>query len=120
MVELLLLTVLTAPPEGLAVKGKVVEVYDGDTVTVEFTIKSRVRVIDLWCPEVRGVERPEGLKSKKRMEELVLGREVLVHVPAKKTLGKLFSFDRLLAHLYLKDKKVSEQMIEEGFGTKER
>ena len=46
-------------------------VYDGDTVTVDIDLgfdvvlrNQKIRLVRINAPEVRGVQRPEGLKSR--------------------------------------------------------
>ena len=48
----------------------VLRVYDGDTITVELDLgfgvykKEKLRFAEINAPELRGEERPEGLKSR--------------------------------------------------------
>ena len=44
---------MNQPPLGLTAQCKVLDVYDGDTVTVEVRTIARVRLLDCWAPEVR-------------------------------------------------------------------
>jgi len=83
-------------------KALVTKVYDGDTVTavvdlgfkVSFTIK--VRLYGINTPEVRGEEREQGLISRARLRELILGKEVIIKTVKDKT-GK---YGRYLAEIY--------------------
>ena len=68
-----------------------VGVYDGDSVTLDIDLglgiwstgqKCRLSGID--TPEIRGEERIEGLKSKQRLCELILGKQVAVETARDK------------------------------------
>lgn len=56
---------------------KVIKIYDGDTITVELDLgfgvykKEIIRLFGIDTPEIRGEERPEGLKSRERLVELM-------------------------------------------------
>jgi len=52
-------------------KAIVKKVYDGDTITVDIDLgfgiwmkKQKIRLLGINTPEIRGLERPEGLKAK--------------------------------------------------------
>jgi micrococcal nuclease len=65
-------------------KSKVTKVYDGDTITVEvdlgfsFKFTNSFRLLRINCPEVRGESREEGLKSRDRLRELIMDKEVII------------------------------------------
>lgn len=101
-------------------KAKIMTVYDGDTVTalvdlgfhVQKTIKVRLFGID--TPEIRGIERPEGLDAKKRLAELIEGKEVIV----KTFKDKQEKYGRWLGIIFLPDdqlKSINDILVEEGF-----
>ena len=66
-------------------KAHIIDVYDGDTVTAvvdlgfHVTMKIKVRLKGIDAPELRGEERPAGLVSKARLEELILNKDVLLY-----------------------------------------
>lgn len=103
------------------------EVYDGDTIVVTVTKEYRVRMLDCWAPEITGDEKEDGLKSKQFLESiLVTGDEVFVKVPTTNRIQDSITFGRVLAYVY-KDidgdgevDNISEQMVENGFATKEK
>lgn len=103
------------------------EVYDGDTIVVTVTKEYRIRMLDCWAPEVTGDEKEEGLRSKQFLESmLVAGDEVFVKVPTTNRIQDSITFGRVLAYVY-KDidgdgevDNISEQMVENGFATKEK
>jgi micrococcal nuclease len=66
-------------------KALVTKVYDGDTITVDielgfgvFLHKQSLRLAYINTPEVRGAEKPEGIISRDRVRELILGKEVII------------------------------------------
>lgn len=82
-------------------KAIVVHVVDGDTIDVDIDLgfyiamkRTRLRVARIDTPEIRGHERPQGLKAKARVEELVMNREVIIETEKK---GK---YGRYLAEVY--------------------
>ena len=122
---LICLLCLASPPGDphLVVPCQVVEVYDGDTVTVEFTLRARVRMLDCWAPEVRSRnadEKGRGLAAKEYLKQLAEGRRGVLTVPLQgERLDDLFTFGRLLGHIHLTgdDESLSEQMVREGHAT---
>jgi micrococcal nuclease len=79
-------------------------VYDGDTCTLDIDLGlstwvrgESVRLCRINAPEVRGPERPEGLKSRDFLRETIDGREVIVET-IRDTKGK---YGRYLAEIWL-------------------
>ena len=108
----------------LVIPCEVVEVYDGDTVTVRLTLDVRVRLLDCWTPEVRtrdATEKQYGLHSKETLQELVSDERCLLVVPLSEMdrLDDLFTFGRLLARLKLVDSGLdaSDEMVRMGAAT---
>jgi len=100
-------------------KAKIVNVYDGDTVTalldlgIHTFVQVKIRLKGINTPEIRGYEREKGLTSKTRMEELVLGKQVIV----KTFKDKQEKYGRWLGEIYLIDddiKSVNQMLIDEG------
>lgn len=75
-------------------KGKLVRVVDGDTVIVQLDLGLRVyhevtlRLEGLNAPEIIGASRVKGLASKQRLEELLLGEELLVQTYKTEKYGR--------------------------------
>lgn len=94
-------------------RAKIVGVYDGDSVTalvdlgfkINFTIKIRLRGIN--TPEIRGVERPEGLIAKARVVDLILNKDVILKTHKDRT-GK---YGRYLGEVFLKEGDISINQI---------
>lgn len=97
------------------------KIYDGDTVTVIIDcgfgiyLKQRIRLFGINAPEIRGSERPEGLKSKQRLIELV--QEYKDDIYVKTIKDKTGKYGRLLGILLIKDKKdsINKILLDEGF-----
>ncbi len=63
-------------------RAQVIGVHDGDTITVrsdrgldQFHDPMRLRLLDVWAPEVTGVERPAGLASRAYVEQWLADAE---------------------------------------------
>ena len=121
------------PPTGWTVKGEVVNVIDGDTVDVSVTTIVRVRLIDCWCPESkidkrlpedqRKAEKQAGIAAKKHLEELALGKEVVLHVPVNSSeLKDVLTMNRVLGTVWLDgaEKSLNEIQVESGHATREK
>lgn len=99
-------------------KAKVLEVYDGDTITAlvdlgfhtQMTLKARLVGID--APEIRGDEKNAGIKTRDRLAELVLGKSVTL----KTHKDKREKYGRWLAEVFVSDQVISvnNQLINEG------
>ena len=102
------------PPLGTSIPVKVIHVQDGVTLTVTYTMTCRVRLLDCWSPELR---QPGGTEAKANLVRLAEGREGVLFVPHQDKLGKRFSFDRVLAELWIDGRNVSDVQVEEGYAT---
>jgi len=97
-------------------KAKVIKVYDGDTITVlvdlgfKITITETIRFYGLNTPEVRGVERPEGLIARDRLRERILDKDVTIKTKKDKK-GK---YGRYIAEIFLEEENINEWLITEG------
>ncbi|NOY61786.1 MAG: thermonuclease family protein [Gammaproteobacteria bacterium] len=98
-------------------KAKITSVYDGDTVTanVDLGFKTwahgeKIRLYRINTPEVRGVERPQGLISRDWLREKLMDKEVLIRTVRDKK-GK---YGRYLAEIFLDGVNINEQLVEEG------
>lgn len=66
-------------------RAKVVEVYDGDTCTVDIDLGlstwvrgEKIRLARINAPELKGADKPKGEKSRDFLRSLVLGKDVLL------------------------------------------
>ena len=66
---------------------KVIEVYDGDTITVLFDLgydikwEAKIRLFGVNAPEVTGVEKPNGILVRDYVRSKILGEEVTILSP---------------------------------------
>ncbi len=104
-------------------KAFVTKVYDGDTITVEIDLGfktsvkgEKIRLSRINTPEVRGVSREEGLKSRDYLRTLILNKEILLET-IKDKKGK---YGRYLGELFFKQENeewlnINDHLVEEGF-----
>lgn len=92
-------------------------VYDGDTITVDVDLgfgvvlsdrKIRLAVID--APELRGLDRPQGLASRNWLRSRILGEYVTLQTQ-KDATGK---YGRYIGTIYLDGICINDEMIEQG------
>ena len=101
----------------------VTSVYDGDTCTVDIDLGlstwvrgEKLRLYRINALELRGVERPEGLKSRDFLRSLIGGKKIIIQT-VKDKKGK---FGRYLADIWLEGDdgemlNVNDQLVAEGF-----
>ena len=110
-----------APLLAITLPGSVTEIIDGDTLTVEVRLPIRVRLLGAWAPELR---EPGGTVARDRLKVLAAGRRCTVHVPLSgaRRLDDVFTFGRLLAHVWVdgEPRSLSQVMVGEGLATKEK
>jgi len=103
-------------------KAVVTKVYDGDTITVDIELgfgiffnKQKLRLAYINTPEVRGEEREQGLVSRDRVRELIMGKEIKIKT-YKDSKGK---YGRWIAEVFYGDNvNLNEQLINEGLAEK--
>lgn len=122
MYVLALLGLILLPPVGLTTPCRVLEVYDGDTITVELRIPIRVRLLDCWAPEVKTkdvTEKQLGIKSREHLVSLAQGKEATMFIPfvGVERLDGVFTFGRVLAHVWVDGQSLSESQVEAGHAT---
>jgi micrococcal nuclease len=96
-------------------------VIDGDTIVVDIDLgfaiwrhEERLRLADINAPEIKGAERPAGLKAKAALEQLLYpGRELFIRTEKDKS----DSFGRWIAHVYTDTNYVNDWLILEGHAT---
>jgi len=100
-------------------KARLDRVIDGDTydVTVDlgFTITTnqRLRLVGVDTPEVRGPERPEGLKVKAYVKDLIEGKKLTIET------FKVGKYGRYICEVYLdNDEKLSEHLLAQKMAEK--
>lgn len=100
-------------------KAIVKEVYDGDTITAivdlgfrnQTTIK--FRLLGINTPELEKATKEAGLKSRDRLRELILGKEVII----KTRKDKQEKYGRWLGEIFMPDNttiSINQMLINEG------
>ena len=60
------------PPEPAIIEHAVItNIYDGDTVSIQFTKEYPIRLLNCWAPEITGKEKTEGLKSREYLKSIL-------------------------------------------------
>lgn len=115
------------PAPGWTTPATVQEVYDGDTIVVEVRREFRVRLLNLWSPEIRtkdAAEKRAGLAARDHLRGLLpVGSDVVLSVPTHGAdVAEAWTMGRLLGHVWRPGDRVtlSRQMIDAGFGTLEK
>ena len=107
LISLSLLSPHVSSEEAVQYQGRVVKVIDGDSINIligKQQIKIRLGEID--TPE-RG--QPYWRVSRKALEQLVAGKTITV----KQT--DIDRYKRVVAHVYINDLWVNEQMVKNGY-----
>ncbi|HMN48816.1 MAG TPA: thermonuclease family protein [Ignavibacteriaceae bacterium] len=104
-------------------KAKVVEVYDGDTCTIDIDLGlhtwikgEKVRLNRINAPELKGTERTKGLKSRDYLRSLILDKEIFIET----IKDKKEKYGRYLGEIWLEDDKgnfvnVNDVLVKNGF-----
>ena len=102
---------------GYTYRAEVISVYDGDTITVDIDLGLGVwvcgqtlRLYGIDTPELRGEERPEGLKVRDWLLEKLMGRPIVVQT-LKDDKGK---YGRWLAIVWLDGENVNDELLLSG------
>lgn len=104
-------------------KAKVLSVYDGDTITClldlgfNIHVKEKFRLYGINTPEIRTKdleEKAKGYKSKKRLQELIEEKEVILKVFKKGKFGRWIAAVYLNENKLLNDKSVNNLLVEEN------
>lgn len=105
-------------------KAKVVKVYDGDTFAVDIDLgfnivyhKQVIRLARINTPEIRGIERPQGLIVRDLVRELILDKEVII----KTIKDRKEKYGRYLAEIEFEDEKgklvnLTDFLLKNGHG----
>jgi micrococcal nuclease len=101
---LCLLVGCSAPPE----TAKVIQVIDGDTITVEGGY--RVRYIGIDTPEVHPVPEAYGTEAWQVNRQLVEGKEVRL----ERDVSETDKYGRLLRYVYVDDVLVNAELVRLG------
>lgn len=86
-------------------EAKVIDVYDGDTITCKVdlgfhvSVEVKFRLFGIDTPELRGHEREEGVRVRDIVRERILNKQVLL----KSHKGKTGKYGRWLAEVLYTD-----------------
>lgn len=116
--------------ESLVLNAKVVDIHDGDTITVSVTKQFAVRFLDCWCAEINAKDEKEknkGIEAKKFLQKMIkVNDEVSVEIPLYENIGKSITFNRFLGYVW-KDvngdgikENLSKEMVDNNYATKRK
>lgn len=109
------------PEPSITLPCEVVAVHDGDTVTVEGTWRTNVRLLNVWAPELR---EPGGKKALDHVSKLVRSRKATLSIPldGARSIGDVMTFGRVLGEIWMDDgcESVNTLMVRDGFATREK
>jgi len=124
------------PANGWTTEVEIKRVYDGDTLIVDVRRILTVRLKDCWCSEIRTRnkdEKKKGIAARNHLREILSENKnqdtgklkyakAVLHIPADEDseIKDVFTFGRVLGHIFIDGKDVSEIMIESGHATKEK
>ena len=98
-------------------KAKIIDVYDGDTVTAMVDLgflhfqEMKLRLYGIDTPELRGEEREQGIIVRDILREMVLGKEVTI----RSYKDKQCKYGRYLANIILEDGlEVNQWLVDNG------
>ena len=93
------------------------KVYDGDTITVDIDLgfdmilrNQKIRLLGIDTPEVRGVEREQGLISRDALRTKIGSKWIVI----KTQLDKKGKYGRWLGTIFINEENVNDWLIREG------
>ena len=96
-------------------KAVISSVYDGDTVTADIDLGfhtwlrgEKLRLSRINTPEVRGIERPQGLISRDWLRERINGKQIII----KTSKDKKGKYGRYLVEIFLDDVNINDELVE--------
>lgn len=123
------------PRIGWSTPARVIDIHDGDTLTVEVTRRITVRLKDCWAPEtgarcgnrrVTHDERERGQQSRDELDRLLTeSREITLFVPTTKDKESIdaaaaLTFGRVVGEVWADGINVGDELVRRGFATKEK
>ncbi len=124
---------------GLRIKGKIIDIYDGDTVTIALTINNEIksfkcRLYGIDTPELKGQQSEYGIRSRNKLIEWITDGKTILNsniiytrdnikniCKENNTLvtiecGPFEKYGRLLVTIFTKDgTNINQQLINHGF-----
>jgi endonuclease YncB( thermonuclease family) len=100
----------------LVIPAVVTNVHDIDTMTVEVKQRLQVRLLENYGVELsneNGIAARDILKTK-----CPEGSDVILRIPYKTDIWKMFTFGRVLGYVYKDGENLSEFAVKSGYATK--
>lgn len=111
--------IVEVPAMGFTVPARVVEVYDGDTLTAEVKFVMRVRLLDCWAPEIKGPDRLKGFAARDNLKKLAEGKTGVLHIPlTSENIGDATSMGRILGKMIINGDDLSYEQVKAKHATK--
>lgn len=92
-------------------------VYDGDTVTANIDLgfhvwldNQKIRLLGIDAPELRGQERPQGLRSRNALARRILGQQVMIETRR----DQQEKYGRWLGTILLNGENINQWLLDEG------
>lgn len=104
---IILFLCLPLSAQAASLRGKVVSISDGDTITVLTRDKQniKIRLVEIDAPEKN---QPWGQKSKQALSDLVFSQDVQIHLDGQDRYG------RALGTVFLGEININKHMVETG------
>lgn len=105
------------PDPSIVLPVHVESVHDGDTMTCTIRIRTQVRLIDCWAPEL---STKNGIRSRDRMIELSMGKDGVIEIPLVNTdnVSDLMTFGRILGRVWVDGKDVGSILVSDGLASR--
>jgi micrococcal nuclease len=91
-------------------------VYDGDTITCDISVgfdiikdDAKIRLYGINAPELRGVERPQGLVARDALRQLIDGKDITLKDHGT---GK---YGRIVGEIWVDTINVCDWMVRNGY-----
>ncbi len=107
-------------PRGqISIPCEVVEVYDGDTMTVRVSLDMQVRLLDCWAPELKTRDQSDkvkGIAAREHLQKLApVGSKAQLTIPLTgDRLDDILTFGRVLGRVSVNGRDLSEQQVKAG------
>ena len=109
---------MSTSPELYTYRAFVRKVYDGDTITCDISLgfnvelkNQKIRLARINTPEVRGEERPEGLKSRDALRNRIGSKWIKL----KTYLDKKGKYGRWIGEVWLEEECINDWLLTEGY-----
>lgn len=106
-------------------QAEITKVYDADTITADVDLGfhtwrkgEKLRLYGINAPEVRGIEKPEGIVARDALRARILGKNVTIcTIKASKSrrIDKRGKYGRYLAKIYLDGENINDWLVAKGF-----